>query len=129
MVALRLTPGAYTYCGAVVQQMQLRADAAIEAMLREGGSPPKGVREAHPELASMLGPNGLNCLLYTSDAADERSSADPRGRRNIKKKTQHNYPPPLPYSLLPLPQPTFSSSPSLAGSHSPNCIAIRSTPQ
>ena len=31
------------------------------------------------------------CLLYTSDAADERSSVDLGGRRNIKKKkkTEH----------------------------------------
>ena len=29
-----------------------------------------------------------SCLLYTSDAADERSSVDFGGRRNIKKKTQ-----------------------------------------
>ena len=29
------------------------------------------------------------CLLYTSDAADERSSVDLGGRRIIKKKTQH----------------------------------------
>ena len=29
-----------------------------------------------------------NCLLYTSDAADERSSVDLGGRRIIKKKTQ-----------------------------------------
>ena len=28
------------------------------------------------------------CLLYTSDAADERSSVDLGGRRIIKKKTQ-----------------------------------------
>ena len=28
----------------------------------------------------------LACLLYTSDAADERSSVDLGGRRNIKKK-------------------------------------------
>mgnify|MGYP003381494909 CR=1 FL=1 len=33
-----------------------------------------------------------NCLLYTSDAADERSSVDLGGRRIIKKKKQHeNY--------------------------------------
>mgnify|MGYP003381338623 CR=1 FL=1 len=31
------------------------------------------------------GDNG-NCLLYTSDAADERSSVDLGGRRIIKKK-------------------------------------------
>ena len=30
------------------------------------------------------------CLLYTSDAADERSSVDLGGRRIIKKKTQTN---------------------------------------
>mgnify|MGYP003381690064 CR=1 FL=1 len=32
-----------------------------------------------------------NCLLYTSDAADERSSVDLGGRRIIKKKqsTKH----------------------------------------
>ena len=29
-----------------------------------------------------------DCLLYTSDAADERSSVDLGGRRIIKKKTQ-----------------------------------------
>mgnify|MGYP003381511510 CR=1 FL=1 len=29
----------------------------------------------------------LSCLLYTSDAADERSSVDLGGRRIIKKKT------------------------------------------
>ena len=30
------------------------------------------------------------CLLYTSDAADERSSVDLGGRRIIKKKTNIN---------------------------------------
>ena len=30
---------------------------------------------------------GMGCLLYTSDAADERSSVDLGGRRIIKKKT------------------------------------------
>ena len=30
------------------------------------------------------------CLLYTSDAADERSTVDLGGRRIIKKKTKHN---------------------------------------
>ena len=30
------------------------------------------------------------CLLYTSDAADERSSVDLGGRRIIKKKTKHH---------------------------------------
>ena len=35
--------------------------------------------------ATMLG-EGEICLLYTSDAADERSSVDLGGRRIIKKK-------------------------------------------
>ena len=30
------------------------------------------------------------CLLYTSDAADERSSVDLGGRRIIKKKKTHD---------------------------------------
>ena len=33
-----------------------------------------------------LGAQGIGCLLYTSDAADERSSVDLGGRRIIKKK-------------------------------------------
>ena len=32
-----------------------------------------------------------DCLLYTSDAADERSSVDLGGRRIIKKKKQQNH--------------------------------------
>ena len=32
----------------------------------------------------------LTCLLYTSDAADERSSVDLGGRRIIKKKKSHD---------------------------------------
>ena len=31
------------------------------------------------------------CLLYTSDAADERSSVDLGGRRIIKKKNTREY--------------------------------------
>ena len=33
-------------------------------------------------------PNKKHCLLYTSDAADERSSVDLGGRRIIKKKNR-----------------------------------------
>ena len=33
-------------------------------------------------------PESQACLLYTSDAADERSSVDLGGRRIIKKKTR-----------------------------------------
>ena len=42
---------------------------------------PKPFRPA-PTLAAC----GRACLLYTSDAADERSSVDLGGRRIIKKK-------------------------------------------
>ena len=35
-----------------------------------------------------LGVELRNCLLYTSDAADERSSVDLGGRRIIKKKNK-----------------------------------------
>ena len=34
---------------------------------------------------------GCACLLYTSDAADERSSVDLGGRRIIKKKQERDY--------------------------------------
>ena len=37
-----------------------------------------------PRIGLVLGGGG--CLLYTSDAADERSSVDLGGRRIIKKK-------------------------------------------
>ena len=33
----------------------------------------------------------MTCLLYTSDAADERSSVDLGGRRIIKKKKKQQY--------------------------------------
>ena len=36
--------------------------------------------------AHLVGPRLGACLLYTSDAADERSSVDLGGRRIIKKK-------------------------------------------
>ena len=46
---------------------------------------------AHPERSDVPGfpspsSRGQTCLLYTSDAADERSSVDLGGRRIIKKK-------------------------------------------
>ena len=37
---------------------------------------------------AWIGADADVCLLYTSDAADERSSVDLGGRRIIKKKTE-----------------------------------------
>src|SRR5678816_4909491 len=37
-------------------------------------------------LLPLMTPKARTCLLYTSDAADERSSVDLGGRRIIKKK-------------------------------------------
>ena len=42
----------------------------------------KQISEAHARVAKLY-----FCLLYTSDAADERSSVDLGGRRIIKQKT------------------------------------------
>ena len=43
---------------------------------------------ARADLCVPDGAGVLCCLLYTSDAADERSSVDLGGRRIIKKKTR-----------------------------------------
>ena len=46
-------------------------------------------RSAHQGSAGDRGDaQGTGCLLYTSDAADERSSVDLGGRRIIKKKNR-----------------------------------------
>ena len=54
----------------------------------------KGSIRSHPRRKSYAPPfysfspaRSCGCLLYTSDAADERSSVDLGGRRIIKKKT------------------------------------------
>ena len=50
-------------------------------------------RTGAASLWSTLAANGIGsaCLLYTSDAADERSSVDLGGRRIIKKKNTIEY--------------------------------------
>ena len=51
---------------------------------RSGGSKPV----TNPANGAVLGTVPfMGCLLYTSDAADERSSVDLGGRRIIQKKT------------------------------------------
>ena len=52
---------------------------------KSGSRHPRGQEVALPPSASCRG-----CLLYTSDAADERSSVDLGGRRIIKKKNSHD---------------------------------------
>ena len=62
-------------------------------IIRSNYLTPEGVRFYDRSVALWKGLNdelGINlfysCLLYTSDAADERSSVDLGGRRIIKKK-------------------------------------------
>ena len=57
------------------RKLPLEVLADEEFVLREPGS---GTRQAVEQFFA--------CLLYTSDAADERSSVDLGGRRIIKKK-------------------------------------------
>ena len=65
--------------------MCIRDRARLAAALREGkaaaADPGSGPHEQDGNEAHVPG-----CLLYTSDAADERSSVDLGGRRIIKKK-------------------------------------------
>mgnify|MGYP003381607239 CR=1 FL=1 len=51
------------------------------------GKCPRGIEKGFPESFRW---GRQTCLLYTSDAADERSSVDLGGRRIIKKKKQHS---------------------------------------
>ena len=56
-------------------------------VLAIGQYPPEGPSCGR---SSHAGEGPGTCLLYTSDAADERSSVDLGGRRIIKKKTRSN---------------------------------------
>ena len=53
-----------------------RIDALLDIYLESGAFPADATEAERKEV----------CLLYTSDAADERSSVDLGGRRIIKKK-------------------------------------------
>ena len=67
-----------------VYKRQLRAAGpASSAPARRGAA--FGLRFAS---AGSCRPTITSCLLYTSDAADERSSVDLGGRRIIKKTTK-----------------------------------------
>ena len=59
----------------------------IQVTLQDNSPPvfePRGGRFPDQHIAGIVNA----CLLYTSDAADERSSVDLGGRRIIKKKNQ-----------------------------------------
>ena len=62
------------------QRVECMDALAPAACFRGGGSQSIGSRRVEIPCADA-------CLLYTSDAADERSSVDLGGRRIIKKKT------------------------------------------
>ena len=82
MEGLRKTSGAYTFCGAVIQQMQLRALDSIEKQLRIDPSQPgnqAGAREVHSDLKPLLGDNGLNNLVCLEiGPGDNDSEVKPR---------------------------------------------------
>ena len=69
-----------------VYKRQARSGRDLPAGQALGGD---GRAARDPEVrGSAARPKG--CLLYTSDAADERSSVDLGGRRILKKKTTQN---------------------------------------
>ena len=64
-------------------RMLVPADLMTDPVIRQRISEEGAGRPAY-QIASLMDDV---CLLYTSDAADERSSVDLGGRRIIKKKT------------------------------------------
>ena len=67
---------------------------ATDGDQRESDSPrnPPKHQPDRPEFAwNQLNGKYSGCLLYTSDAADERSSVDLGGRRIIKKKKREHH--------------------------------------
>ena len=63
------------------------------ASARSGGPSKAGSSSTNVQAVSLSRPSRRIsiCLLYTSDAADERSSVDLGGRRIIKKKTNEEH--------------------------------------
>ena len=79
--------------------MCIRDSSIIEQILENAKwAPTHGLNEpwrfvvfsgnSRQQLSDFLTGWYISCLLYTSDAADERSSVDLGGRRIIKKKKQ-----------------------------------------
>ena len=72
--------------GDVYKRQPYEAAMLVDGFCRKAGTRADVSVEVY---AAESGPMG--CLLYTSDAADERSSVDLGGRRFIqKKKKKHN---------------------------------------
>ena len=72
--------------------MCIRDSAFDEAGFRALEDERKGLQVRTEELQARRNALSKHCLLYTSDAADERSSVDLGGRRIIqKKKKKINY--------------------------------------
>ena len=60
-------------------------DRALRARLAQHATKARHASQGQPRWLDIITQDG-SCLLYTSDAADERSSVDLGGRRIIKKK-------------------------------------------
>ena len=69
-----------------VYKRQVQAHLRHHRAAGERADDRRGEAEPLVERADL----GKRCLLYTSDAADERSSVDLGGRRILKKKKQKN---------------------------------------
>ena len=86
-------------CPAERARIPLQADAALFHFTHDVLRRPDAVANVmrHLKPGARVVASGLKwsdvwaCLLYTSDAADERSSVDLGGRRIIKKKTRKEY--------------------------------------
>ena len=94
-----LTPGGEEHAGNWVQVSRLGMPLTNEAVIPIGYKDYWNGLTPYQELADTLLDNFfynpelalyMDCLLYTSDAADERSSVDLGGRRIIKKKNNKN---------------------------------------
>ena len=78
------------FCGGEVLLPPALLEAFLEVLEAGHGRRCRGVLGLVARVVFGKGGDGLHdivvCLLYTSDAADERSSVDLGGRRIIKKK-------------------------------------------
>src|SRR5678815_6073688 len=72
------------FCNAILEQVTSSLCVAVEKLQSDQfiNSPP--IKRKKVKFTEPTPPR--SCLLYTSDAADERSSVDLGGRRIIKKK-------------------------------------------